>query len=149
MLEGLTALERLSVLEGLHDARSWEAEGRGGGQAEGTTGAGSVSYGLAEFIAAEEMGRIRGYWWAPDSAAVLVARVDEGPVQRLFIADAANPGQPPAEVRYPAAGTPNAEVSLVLARLDGQHTPVSWDNDAFPYLVTACGRGPARPPTRR
>ena len=96
-----------------------------------------ISFGLAEFLAAEEMGRSRGYWWAPDSAALLVARVDESPVQRWHIADPSNPGRPAAVVRYPAAGTPNADVSLVLATLDGKHTPVSWDSAAFPYLVTA------------
>jgi dipeptidyl-peptidase-4 len=97
-----------------------------------------TSFGLAEFLAAEEMGRGRGYWWAPDSAALLVARVDESQVQRWHIADPSNPGRPPAVVRYPAAGTPNADVCLELATLDGQHTPVSWDSAAFPYLVTAC-----------
>ena len=100
-----------------------------------------VSYGLAEFIAAEEMGRMRGYWWAPDSRALLVARVDESPVVRWHIADPSNPASPPAVVRYPAAGTPNADVSLVLAGLDGTLTPVDWDNCAFPYLVTACWEG--------
>ena len=59
-------------------------------------------------------------------------------MQRWHIADPSNPGRPAAVVRYPAAGTPNADVSLVLARLGGQHTPVSWDRAAFPYLVTAC-----------
>ena len=78
-----------------------------------------VTYGLAEFIAAEEMGRTRGYWWAPDGTAVLVARVDETPVTRWYIADPANPGRSPAEVAYPAAGTPNADVSLILAELAG------------------------------
>ena len=29
-------------------------------------GAERVTFGLPEFIAAEEMGRHRGYWWAPD-----------------------------------------------------------------------------------
>jgi len=101
-----------------------------------------TSFGLAEFLAAEEMGRGRGYWWAPDSGALLVARVDEGPVQRWHIADPSNPDRPPAAVRYPAAGTPNADVSLVLATLDGKHTPVSWDSAAFPYLVTARWAGP-------
>src|SRR5450755_3132786 len=100
-------------------------------------GAPNTSFGLAEFLAAEEIGRSRGYWWAPDSAALLVARVDESPVQRWHIADPSNPGRPAAEIRYPAAGTPNADVSLELATLDGQRTPVSWDSAAFPYLVTA------------
>ena len=97
-----------------------------------------VTYGLPEFIAAEEMGRLRGYWWAPDGSAILAARVDESPVQRWYIADPANPGQRPTEVAYPAAGTANAEVTLVLVGLDGSHTPVDWDQVAYPYLATVC-----------
>ena len=99
-------------------------------------GAPGLSFGLAEFVAAEEMGRLRGYWWAPDGSAVLVARVDETPVQQWFIADPAHPDRAPAEVGYPAAGTPNADVSLLLARLDGSQLEISWDRAAFPYLVT-------------
>ena len=99
-------------------------------------GAPGVTFGLPEFIAAEEMDRHRGYWWAPDGSALLVARVDETPVNRWHIADPAHPERPPAEVAYPAAGTPNAEVTLLLARLDGSTVPVDTDRDAFPYLVT-------------
>jgi dipeptidyl-peptidase 4 len=117
----------------------------GGGPAEGSAdqvladprGAAGVTFGLAEFIAAEEMGRSRGYWWSPDGSALLVARVDETPVNRWHIADPANPGRPPTVVAYPAAGTPNAVVSLVLARLDGTTADVETGGDAFPYLVTA------------
>jgi dipeptidyl-peptidase-4 len=96
-----------------------------------------ITYGLAEFIAAEEMSRSRGYWWAPDGTAVLTARVDESPVRRWWIADPANPAQAPAEVAYPAAGTANAEVGLVLLGLDGSAAPVpvAWDREAFPYLA--------------
>ncbi len=104
-------------------------------------GAARVTFGLAEFIAAEEMDRHRGYWWSPDGSALLVARVDETPVQRWHIADPANPARPPAEVAYPAAGSPNAEVSLLLARLDGTTAEVDTGRDAFPYLVTACWEG--------
>jgi dipeptidyl-peptidase-4 len=99
-----------------------------------------VAFGVAEFVAAEEMARMRGYWWAPDGRALLIARVDESPVQRWYIADPSNPGRAATQVRYPAAGTPNAEVSLWLAPA-GQATPgpeltrVDWDGAAFPYLV--------------
>jgi dipeptidyl-peptidase 4 len=96
-----------------------------------------VTFGLPEFIAAEEMDRHRGYWWAPDGSALLVARVDETPVDRWHIADPAHPERVPAEVAYPAAGTPNADVSLLLARLDGDTVPVQTDPAAFPYLVSA------------
>jgi dipeptidyl-peptidase 4 len=102
----------------------------------GPGGAEAVTFGLAEFVAAEEMSRTRGYWWAPDGTALLVARVDETPVQRWHIADPANPGRAPAEVAYPAAGTPNADVSLLLAGLDGGTVRLEWDRAAFPYLVT-------------
>ena len=76
--------------------------------------------GLAEFVAAEEMGRLRGYWWAPDGTAA--ARGQGGRDARSSAGT--SPTRPtrtarPAEVGYPAAGTPNADVSLLLARLDG------------------------------
>ena len=97
-----------------------------------------MTFGLPEFIAAEEMDRHRGYWWAPDGSALLVARVDETPVTRWHIADPAHPERVPAEVAYPAAGTPNADVTLLLARLDGETVPVARPTPAaFPYLVTA------------
>jgi dipeptidyl-peptidase-4 len=109
-----------------------------------------VTLGLAEFVAAEEMGRMRGYWWAPDGSALLTARVDDRQVRRWYIADPANPDRPARQVGYPAAGTPNADVSLVLVRLDsapdGRPTEVTWDRDAFPYLVTACWEEPAAEP---
>ena len=96
-----------------------------------------VSWGVAEFVAAEEMGRQRGFWWAPDGEALLAARVDESGVLQWHIGDPANPDRTPNVVRYPAAGTNNAVVSLALLSLDGHRTPVIWDADAFPYLVTA------------
>ncbi|SEG42981.1 dipeptidyl-peptidase-4 [Thermomonospora echinospora] len=96
-----------------------------------------ISYGLAEFIAAEEMGRMRGYWWAPDGTSLLVARVDETPVTRWHIADPANPERPATEVAYPAAGTPNAYVALYLIDVNGSRKAIVWDRAEFPYLVTA------------
>ncbi|MFE6495988.1 prolyl oligopeptidase family serine peptidase [Streptomyces sp. NPDC057748] len=94
-----------------------------------------VSYGLAEFIAAEEMQRSRGFWWSPDSDRLLVARVDNAPVQRWWIADPAHPDRRPAEVAYPAAGTPNADVRLFVLGLDGVRTEVVWDRARHPYLA--------------
>jgi dipeptidyl-peptidase-4 len=95
-----------------------------------------VTYGLAEFIAAEEMQRSRGFWWSPGSDRLLVARADKAPVQRWWIADPANPEKEPAEVAYPAAGTPNAEVTLHLLSVDGgERRPIEWDRDRHPYLA--------------
>ncbi|MEW2485840.1 alpha/beta fold hydrolase [Streptomyces sp. NPDC048411] len=94
-----------------------------------------ISYGLAEFIAAEEMQRSRGFWWSPESDRLLVARVDDSAVKRWWIADPAHPDRKPAEVAYPAAGTPNAEVRLLVTDLDGARTEVVWDRARYPYLA--------------
>jgi dipeptidyl-peptidase 4 len=118
-----------------------------------------VTFGLAEFIAAEEMARSRGYWWSPDGTRIGVARVDESPVTRWHIADPANPDKTPTSVAYPAAGTANADVSVFIATLTEKVGDVhiastalavlpparakltevaDWDRAAFPYLVNAC-----------
>jgi dipeptidyl-peptidase 4 len=96
-----------------------------------------VSYGLPEHVAAESMRRYRGYWWAPDGQQLLVARVDNTAVQRWWIADPASPQSLPQAVRYPSAGTTNADVSVHVIRLDGSRTDVRWDRTAFEYLATA------------
>lgn len=96
-----------------------------------------VTYGLAEFIAAEEMGRLDGYWWSPDGTRILAARVDTTGVTRWHIADPAQPQRPPTVVLYPSAGTANAEVTLCVVGLDGDPVPVVWDRSRFEYLVTA------------
>jgi dipeptidyl-peptidase-4 len=95
----------------------------------------TVSWGSAEFIAAEEMGRFRGYWWSPDGTAIAACRVDERNVDSWVIADPAHPDRPARTLRYPAAGTPNADVTLHLLDLDGSSVAVEWDRDFFPYLA--------------
>jgi dipeptidyl-peptidase-4 len=96
-----------------------------------------VTHGLADFVAAEEMGRMQGYWWSPDGDALLVARVDEAPVRRWHIADPAHPDRTPVRIAYPAAGTPNVRVSLQIVALHGAPVPVRWDSDRDEYLVHA------------
>jgi dipeptidyl-peptidase-4 len=94
-----------------------------------------VTYGLAEFIAAEEMHRLRGFWWSPESDRLLVARVDDTPVRRWWISDPAHPEREPHHVPYPAAGTENADVRLFVLGLDGTRTEVVWDWARYPYLA--------------
>ncbi|MDA3650301.1 prolyl oligopeptidase family serine peptidase [Saccharopolyspora indica] len=105
----------------------------------------NITWGAAEFIAAEEMGRFRGYWWAPDGSRLLAARVDESPVRNWYLGDPNDPAREPTPMRYPAAGTANAEVTLALVGLDGGRVAVDWDRQAFPYLVTAHWSGHGRP----
>jgi len=95
----------------------------------------TVAYGLAEFIAAEEMGRPQGFWWSPESDRLLVARTDDAPVRRWWISDPARPERVPQQVAYPAAGTDNADVRLFVVGLDGERTEVLWDRVRYPYLA--------------
>ncbi|TJZ58651.1 S9 family peptidase [Streptomyces piniterrae] len=96
-----------------------------------------ITYGLAEYAAAESMGRQRGYWWAPDGRQVLVARADATRVEQRYIGDPADPTKPPRAMRYPAAGTVNAEVTLHLLSLEGERVDVVWDRRTYEYLVAA------------
>src|SRR5690606_27498003 len=72
----------------------------------------AVHHGVAEFIAQEEMGRYRGYWFSPDERYLAYTEVDESDVSvkvRPFIfADRTEM----FEQRYPAAGEKNALVTL-------------------------------------
>ncbi len=99
-------------------------------------GEAGISWGLADFIGAEEFGRYRGYWWAPDGQSLLAARVDEARVPRWTLHDPAQPQLPPRTVAYPHAGAANAEVTLHLLDLDGGWVDVHWDRETYPYLVS-------------
>ncbi|WP_030466685.1 S9 family peptidase [Lentzea aerocolonigenes] len=101
-----------------------------------------VTFGLAEFIAAEEMSRYRGYWWEPGGKRLIAARVNNAPVQRWYIADPANPGTAATEIAYPAAGTTNATVSLHVVSLDGTFVPVLLDFDYLNDVHWSSGGAP-------
>jgi dipeptidyl-peptidase-4 len=96
----------------------------------------AVENGVAEFVAQEEMGRFRGYWWSPDSQFLAYQSSDLSRVETLHIADAMHPEAPAAAFRYPRVGKANAEVSLgIIPARGGQTLWVRWDNVAFPYLA--------------
>jgi dipeptidyl-peptidase-4 len=80
-------------------------------------GGGLVSFGMAEFIAQEEMDRDTGYWWSPDERMIALARVDESPVDELERFEIYADSVRVVRQRYPAAGRPNARVDLWLATL--------------------------------
>ncbi|WP_235927651.1 S9 family peptidase [Sandarakinorhabdus rubra] len=78
-----------------------------------------VSWGVAEFIAQEELDRFEGHWWAPDDRRLAVARVDETPVKEVTRAAIGADGTRLFTQAYPAAGTANADVTLWLMNPDG------------------------------
>lgn len=108
----------------------------------------TVSWGSAEFVAAEEMGRQRGFWWSPDGRSMAVCRVDVAPVSVWWLADPAQPQRVPTPHRYPAAGTANARVTLHVLNVDepgepdGSSTVVAQiDHDQWPYLAQVTWAG--------
>jgi len=82
----------------------------------------TVSNGLAEFVAQEELERYRGFWWSPDGGRIAYARVDESPVQKVLRPRYAAAGVEVIEQRYPAAGTANARVRLGVLDLSSART---------------------------
>lgn len=80
-------------------------------------GGGLVSFGMAEFIAQEEMDRDTGYWWSPDERRIALTRVDESPVAEVERFEIQATGARIVRQRYPSTGTANARVELFIADL--------------------------------
>src|SRR5688500_17812717 len=78
----------------------------------------TVSYGVAEFIAQEELGRRRGHWWSPDGSRIAFTEVDESDVPVFALADYRDDYGGLTRQRYPRPGDPNARVNLWVARVD-------------------------------
>jgi len=74
----------------------------------------AISYGVAEFVAQEEMSRYTGYWWSPDDRYVAYTKVDESTVDIIPRFDIAAEDVTVIEQRYPRAGRPNALVDLFI-----------------------------------
>jgi len=110
----------------------------GGQERSLTNSAGdTVTNGLSEFIAQEEMDRFEGYWWAPDSAAIAYQQTDTSAMEVMHIADATHPEGSPQSWRYPRPGRENAAVRLgIVPAQGGDTTWVSWDAQKYPYLAT-------------
>ncbi len=114
-----------------------------------TTGAtATVSHGVSEFVAQEEMKRDHGYWWSPDSAMFLYQETDETGVSTRYIANLLNPEEVPAKFAYPKAGSPNATVRLGLVPRNGGETRwVTWNTVNYPYLARVSWENPHAPLT--
>ena len=101
-----------------------------------TEGKDTVTCGTAEFVAQEEMDRRTGTWWAPNDSRVAVECFDEAKVQVVTRAAIGANGTKVFEQRYPAAGTPNVEVTLWLMNPDGSgRSKVNLGADPDIYLA--------------
>ena len=95
------------------------------------------TWGLAEFIAEEELSRHDGFWWSKDGKSLLVLQVDESDVgvkvRPQIFADRTEM----VSQRYPAAGEKNAVVTpWIVNAKTGAKKRVSLDNDVE-YIARA------------
>jgi dipeptidyl-peptidase-4 len=95
-----------------------------------------LEYGVAEFVAQEELGRRRGFWWSPDSQQICFQRTDSRSVETVFVSDPRHPERPSVPFKYPRPGKPNAKVDLgIVAAGGGEPRWVQWDLARYGYLV--------------
>lgn len=101
-----------------------------------TQGEGVISFGMAEFVAQEEMKRYTGYWWSPDERFIAFTRVDESPVDIVERFEIGGSGIEVSEQRYPAAGTDNVLIELyVQDRETGERVQIDLGEETDIYLA--------------
>jgi dipeptidyl-peptidase-4 len=102
-----------------------------------TSGAGgTITNGTAEFAAQEEMDRMHGYWWSPDSRWIAYQQTDTAGMDTFHILDPLHPEREPNVWPYPRTGTKNAAVRLaIVPAAGGESRWVVWDREKYPYLA--------------
>ena len=96
----------------------------------------TVTNGLAEFVAQEEMDRFHGFWWSPDSQSIAYEQADTAGMETFHIADPVNPDKEAQTWPYPRPGKPNAKVRLfVTSARGGTFTEITWDHAKYEYLA--------------
>ncbi len=109
----------------------------GGAERALTTGGTELkSWGMAEFIAQEELARETGYWWSPDEHRIALAHVDLSGVDVIDRVDVGAEGGTIVHQRYPRVGRPNAAVELYVVNVaTGDRVKVDLGADADIYLA--------------
>jgi dipeptidyl-peptidase 4 len=99
-------------------------------------GVGTVSNGIADFIAQEEMHRFEGYWWSPDGAWLAYTRVDESVVAETLRHEIEADTVTVVPQRYPYAGAANADVRLLVLRAEtGEIREIPYHVEDDDYLA--------------
>jgi dipeptidyl-peptidase-4 len=91
-----------------------------------TAGGGTIKFGMAEFVAQEEMDRMTGYWWSPDESKIAFTKVDESPVEEVTRSEIYSDDIKTVKQRYPFAGKNNVLIELGVIQLSDNK--FSWIN---------------------
>lgn len=94
-----------------------------------------LAYGVAEFVAQEEMDRFTGHWWSPDSNWLAFTSVDTRDVPTFRVPDFTDPSGEGNVAPYPKAGDPNAVVRLHAFRLGSGAFRMLDLGDDWEYLA--------------
>jgi dipeptidyl-peptidase-4 len=99
-------------------------------------GGAAIKFGMAEFVAQEEMRRLTGYWWAPDESKIAFTKVDETPVDEITRTEIYAESIELIKQRYPSTGTNNVSVELAVMTLNNKHIDwVDLGNEKDIYLA--------------
>lgn len=96
----------------------------------------NLSFGIADFLAQEEMDRYDGHWWREDEGQIAFTRVDLSPVRASHRFAADDQGPQVIEQRYPFTGEANPLVSLGLHEVATATTRwIDYADDPEDYLA--------------
>lgn len=105
-------------LAGVSTATATDAKEMAGQEYAITTdGTTTIRNGVAEFVAQEEMSRMTGYWFSPQTKYIAFTRVDESPVENVQRNEVYADGVRMTYQRYPYAGKRNVLVQLCVVDL--------------------------------
>jgi dipeptidyl-peptidase-4 len=94
------------------------------------------AWGVAEYIAQEEMDRETGYWWSKDDTRVALTHVDVSGVDVVPRFDIGATGATVVEQRYPRVGRPNAKVDLYVDTIEtGARVKIDLGSDPDIYVA--------------
>jgi len=101
-------------------------------------GGGNIKFGMAEFVAQEEMSRLTGYWWAPDESKIALTKVDMSPVEIITRSEIYADSIKMITQRYPLAGTANVLIELAVFDLKSRDTQwIDMGDEKDIYLARA------------
>ncbi len=99
-------------------------------------GGGPIKFGMAEFVAQEEMDRNTGYWWSPNDQYLAFTRVDDSGLGIEQRYEQGKDGLTIVSQSYPRAGKANSVVQLgVMDLLDGHISWIDLGKDPDIYLA--------------
>ncbi|MCP4902336.1 MAG: prolyl oligopeptidase family serine peptidase [bacterium] len=93
--------------------------------------------GMADWVAEEELGVRRSFWWSPDGTKIAFVQYDTSPIDVFPITDELDLYAGLEQQRYPKAGTANSKLQLGVVTLDGNTSWMNLGQDEDIYVVRA------------